>query len=201
MCLFTNCSSCSACIMVLPLYPFDLPFFPYAQPSKVTICNRHVRALVQDIKIAEAFSYYALLTMLWNEFDIAKIEALWLSRIEIRGIRFTSIFSVFSVTIICDPLSENPHSSHNFCFFFIFSVFCTVLKSEFLKFQLNQASSFEVIALDSRVSKKIDLYSNHTESKLQTLTFTAITLVCICLQCWDLRSSKCSPVICQTIKL
>jgi len=42
-----------------------------------------------------------------------------------------------------------------------------VLKgSECLKFQLNQASSFEVIVLDSRASKKIDLYSNHTENRV-----------------------------------
>ena len=42
---------------------------------------------------------------------------------------------------------------------------------------MNQASSFEVIALDSQASKKIDLHSNHTESKLQVLTFAAITQV------------------------
>ena len=29
-----------------------------------------------------------------------------------------------------------------------------------------KASNFEVIALNSRASKKIDLYSNHTENKL-----------------------------------
>jgi len=45
------------------------------------------------------FSCYALLTMLWNEFDIAEIEALWFSHniIEIWGARFTSTFSVFSI--------------------------------------------------------------------------------------------------------
>jgi len=32
-----------------------------------------------------------------NEFDIAEIEALWLSHFEIWGAHFTSIFSVFSV--------------------------------------------------------------------------------------------------------
>ena len=36
------------------------------------------------------------------------------------------------------------------------------LRKGYSKFQLSQANSFEVIALDSRVSKKIDLYSNHT---------------------------------------
>jgi len=35
--------------------------------------------------------------MLLNEVDIAEIEALWLSRIEIWSVRFTSIFSVFSI--------------------------------------------------------------------------------------------------------
>jgi len=49
------------------------------------------------------------------------------------------------------------------------------LRSAYSKFQLNQSGSFEAIALDSRASKKIDFYSNHTENKLQTLTFTAIT--------------------------
>ena len=59
-------------------------------------------------------------------------------------------------------------------FFFSFSKhYLQCLKSGY--FQLNQASSFEVIALNSRASKKIDLYSNHTENKLQALTFPAIT--------------------------
>ena len=88
---------------------------------------------------------------------------------------------------ICDPLSENLHSFHNFNFFFKFSQhYLQCLRSGYLKFQLNQASNFEVIALDSRMSKKINLHSNHTENKLQALTFAAITLLCICLQCWDL---------------
>jgi len=38
MCLFTNRSGYSACIMVLPLYPFVPPFL-----RKVTICSRHIR--------------------------------------------------------------------------------------------------------------------------------------------------------------
>ena len=53
MCLFTNCSSYSACIMVLPLYPFNLPFFS-SQPRKVTILGKHIMASVRDIQIAEA---------------------------------------------------------------------------------------------------------------------------------------------------
>ena len=60
MCLLTNCSSYNACIMVLPLYSFDLPFF-----HKVIICGRHVMASVKDIKIAEALlilrlAYYVM---------------------------------------------------------------------------------------------------------------------------------------------
>jgi len=47
MCLFTNRSCYSACIRVLPLYPFDLPYFS-SQPRKVTICGRHVMASVRD---------------------------------------------------------------------------------------------------------------------------------------------------------
>jgi len=35
--------------------------------------------------------------MLLNEFDIAEIEALWLSCIKIWGVHFTSIFSVVSI--------------------------------------------------------------------------------------------------------
>ena len=35
--------------------------------------------------------------MLWNKFEIAEIEALWLSGIEIWGMHFTNIFFVFSV--------------------------------------------------------------------------------------------------------
>ena len=53
MCLFTNRRSYSACIRVLPLYPFDLPFFS-SQLRKVTICDRHRMASVRDIKINEA---------------------------------------------------------------------------------------------------------------------------------------------------
>ena len=74
------------------------------------------------------------------------------------------------------------------------------LRSEYSKFQLNQASNFEVIALDSRASKKIDLYSNHTENKLQALTFAAITSSLHLSTALEF-SLKCSPVIGQTSKL
>ena len=67
------------------------------------------------------------------------------------------------------------------------------LRREYLKFQLNQASSFQVIALNSRASEKVDLYSNLTENKLQALTFAAITLVTVLK-----FSLKCSPVNGQT---
>ena len=66
------------------------------------------------------------------------------------------------------------HTTSNF--FFVFSKhYLQCLKSGYSKFQLYQAISFEVFALDSWASKKIDFYSNHTENKLQTLTFAAIT--------------------------
>ena len=87
---------------------------------------------------------------------------------------------------LLDSVKEKLTRFYNFQFFFQFSQhYLQCLRSGYSKFQLNQASSFEVIALDSRASEKIDLYSNHTENKLQPLTFAAITLVCICLQCWD----------------
>ena len=35
--------------------------------------------------------------MFWNKFNIAEIEALWLSRSEVLGMCFKSVFSVFSV--------------------------------------------------------------------------------------------------------
>ena len=39
---------------------------------------------------------------------------------------------------ICDPLSENPHSLHNFQFFNLFSqCYLQCLRSGHLKFQLN----------------------------------------------------------------
>ena len=41
-----------------------------------------------------SISSCCLLGMLRNEFDMAEIETLWLSRIEIWGARFTSVFSV-----------------------------------------------------------------------------------------------------------
>ena len=44
-------------------------------------------------------------------------------------------------------------------------------------------SSFGIAALDSRMSKGIDLYS---EKKLHALTFAAITYIWISLQSWDL---------------
>jgi len=82
---------------------------------------------------------------------------------------------VYSSYKICDPLSENLHSLHNFQILKFYKHYLQHLRSEYSKFQLNQASSFEVIAQDSRAFKKIDLYSNHTENKLQALTFVAIT--------------------------
>jgi len=92
-------------------------------------------------------------------------------------------------------LSTKTHIVRTTSDFFkkIFSVLSTVFKERVFKFQVNQASSFQVIALNSRASEKIDLYSSHTENKLQTLTFAAITLVTM-LE----FSLKCSPVNGQT---
>ena len=42
--------------------------------------------------------------------------------------------------------------------------------------------SFEIIALASKKSKIIDLYSDYTENKLQALTFAVITTVWISIQ-------------------
>jgi len=71
----------------VPLWSPTLP----SQPRKVTICGKHIMASVQDIQIAEA-----LLT-LCLAYYVSEIEALWLSRIEIWGAHFMSIFSVFSI--------------------------------------------------------------------------------------------------------
>jgi len=96
LCLFTNCSSYSACIMVLPLYPFDLPFCLHNRARwRFAVDTQWFQS--KTYRSLRYSSHYALLTMLWNQFDIAEIGALWLSCIEIWGVRFTSIFSVFSV--------------------------------------------------------------------------------------------------------
>ena len=81
---------------------------------------------------------------------------------------------------VCDRLCIVHTTSEVF-----FSVLSMVLRSGYLKCYLNQASSFKIIAVGSRVSRKLDLYSNHNyaENNLQSLTFAVITFVCICLQC------------------
>ena len=45
------------------------------------------------------------------------------------------------------------------------------------KFEPSVVCSFGIIAIDSRKSKVIDLYSDYTGNKLQALTFAAITSV------------------------
>ena len=47
-------------------------------------------------------------------------------------------------------------------------------------------SSFGITALHIRKNKEIDLYSDYTKNKLQTLTFAAITSAWISLQGWNL---------------
>ena len=86
--------------------------------------------------------------------------------------------SNYNFTMIPVTLSVKTHIVLTTSIFF-FSALSTVFKEWVFKIQLNQATSFEVIALDSKVSKKIDLYSSHTENKLQVLTFAAITFVSI----------------------
>ena len=51
------------------------------------------------------------------------------------------------------------------------------------------SSSLGITALDSRKSKILDLYSDHTENKLQALTFATITFVCSSLQCFNLAKN------------
>jgi len=93
------------------------------------------------------------------------------------------IVFVHSSYKICDPVRKILHSLHNL------KHYLQRLKSEYSKFQLNQASSFEVIALDSRASKKIDLYSNHTENNYKRLH------LCLHLSTVLGFGLKCSPVI------
>ena len=50
-------------------------------------------------------------------------------------------------------------------------------------------SGFGITVLESRKSKKSDLYSDYTKSKLLVLTSSAITSVWISLQSWDLAYS------------
>ena len=45
------------------------------------------------------------------------------------------------------------------------------------KFQPSVVSSFGIIALESRKNKEINLYSDYTKNKLQTLAFAAITSI------------------------
>ena len=86
----------------------------------------------------------------------------------------TSLLQI-PVCTICDRLSKNPTCLHNFrnVFFFLFTQYYLQLPSV--------VSSFGIIALDSRKSKIIDLYSDYTENKLQVLTFVAIISISISL--------------------
>ena len=69
--------------------------------------------------------------------------------------------------------------------FFYFSALSTVSKET--KFQVIVVSNFGIfIALGSRKSKEINLYSDYTENIVQTFIFAAITSICISLQHWDL---------------
>ena len=54
------------------------------------------------------------------------------------------------------------------------------------KFQPIMVSSFEIIALWSRKSKKIDLYCHYRKNKLQALLFAFIIFVFSIPQSWNL---------------
>ena len=56
---------------------------------------RHVMASVRGIKIIEALLILFLAYNVMNEFDIAKVEALWLSHIQKWGALFISEFPYF----------------------------------------------------------------------------------------------------------
>ena len=109
---------------------------------------------------------------------------------------FTCVKFVLPFVILCDLLSESPHCSHNFRFLEKILSSIHSVKDWIFKFQLNQVCNCEIIALESSASKKIDLYSNHIENKLQELTFATITFVCVLG-----FGLKCSPVIGQSSKL
>jgi len=57
----------------------------------------HEMATVWDIKIDEALLMLCLAYYVMKRVRHCRNETLWLSRIKIRGARFTSIFSIFSV--------------------------------------------------------------------------------------------------------
>ena len=58
----------------------------------------------------------------------------------------------------CDCHREPAHQQN----FFLFSQhYPQCFRSGYSKFQLNQVISSEIVALDSRASKKDDLYSNY----------------------------------------
>ena len=82
---------------------------------------------------------------------------------------------------ICDCLSKNPTCLHNFNFLFS-QHYLQCPRNGSPKFHPSVACSFGIIVIDNRKSKIIDLYSDHTENKLQALTFAAISSVWISLQ-------------------
>ena len=67
--------------------------------------------------------------------------------------------SIKSSNIICDSVSVKTQKK-----ILKFSQHC--LTSRYLKFQLNRGNGIKIVALDSYVSEKIDLYSNDTENDI-----------------------------------
>jgi len=124
MCLFTNHSCYSACIRVLPLYPFDLPFFS-SQPRKVTICSRHGMASVQHIKINEALlmlylAYYVMKrvqhcknwdVMAFMYRDMGHTFYEYIFRIFRNG-RLQRWFSCCSLPLLCNRQNIAEHEAH-----------------------------------------------------------------------------------------
>ena len=84
------------------------------------------------------------------------------------------------------PSQQKPDLFTQLKFFLFTQHYWQYLRNGSPKFQPSVVCSFEIIALDSRKSKIIDLYSDYTENKLQTLSFTVITSVWISLQCCNL---------------
>jgi len=95
MYLFTNCSSYSACIMMPPLNPLVSPFFLHNH----VYVGDNLRLARNGFSARHKYCWDTShsCNVIWNEFEIAEIKALWLSCIEIWGAHFTSESSALSV--------------------------------------------------------------------------------------------------------
>ena len=101
------------------------------------------------IIISEQFSDYYTYT--WKH-SLGKSSTSWLYNSLILYLIHSKqppnerVISVVSFCVkrigICDPFSENPHSSHNFQFFFIFSALSTVFKEWVFKISAESGQQF-----------------------------------------------------------